>query len=213
MANFFTLLWSSTHFAFTYNCLHSKCHICSCALPKRLFFFLTCFVLYQRVWVSEDYWYGCNYISNTQENIWRNIKCVWSDCKGKMTHEQVHHLWIKQPRNRKLRMVALFDFFGTVNNFTNMQECRNLGRGLAEFQADLLQVMTPRSLWTRCPCLYFTVESSTIFPAHRRGQVHLQSGIKMNSTPSPSPSIQTILTPNRTHKIRSYELAASYTSS
>lgn len=110
-------------------------------------------------------------------------------------------------------MTALFDFYGTVNNVTNTQEQCDRSIGLAEFQANPLLVVTLRSLCTYCPRLYSTIESFTIFPAQKRGPVHLQSAIKINSTPSQSPSLQTILTPNRTHKMQSYELVASYISS
>lgn len=156
--------------------------------------------------MSEYNWYECNYISNTEENIWRNINYSWTECKRTTTSAMFGY----KANNGKLRMTALFDFYGTVNNLTNMKEWYDHSIGLAEFQANPLLVMTLRSLCTYCSCLHSAVEGFTIFPAQNRGLVHLQSAIKMNSTPSPSPSLQTILTPNRTHKMQSYELVASY---
>lgn len=119
---------------------------------------------------------------------------------------------VKKENNRKLRMTALIDFYGTVNNLTNTQEHCDHSIDLAVFQANPigLKLMTLWSFCTYRPCLYSTVESFIIFLAQKRSPVHLQSAIKMNSTPSPSPSLQTILTPNRTHKMQSYELVASY---
>lgn len=37
-------------------------------------------------------------------------------------------------------MTALIDFYGTVKNVTNSQECADHGIGLAEFQANALLV-------------------------------------------------------------------------
>lgn len=109
-------------------------------------------------------------------------------------------------------MTALFDFYGTVNNVTNTQEqCdRSIGLAVSSQSPSCSDTSEPLPY---CPCLYSTIESFTIFPAQKRGPVHLQSAIKINSTPSQSPSLQTILTPNRTHKMQSYELVASYISS
>lgn len=156
--------------------------------------------------MSEYNWYGCNYISNTEENIWRNINYIWTECKRTMTSA----MSANKANNRKLRMTVLIDFYGTVNNFTNTPERCDRSIGLPDFQVNPLLVMTLQSLCTYCPCLYSSVESFTIILAREKGLVQLQLAIKMNSTSSLSPPLQTILTPNRTHKMLSYELVASY---
>lgn len=142
----------------------------------------------------------------TQKKTFGEINYSWAECKRTTTSAMLGY----KANNGKLRMTALFDFYGTVNNLTNTKEWYDRSIGLAEFQANPRLVMTLWSLCTYCSCLHSAVEGFTIFPAQNRGLVHLQSAIKMNSTPSPSPSLQTILTPNRTHKMQSYELVASY---